>query len=206
MRSLEARMAPCSRAGAKAATLRGPLIELSRPVRSCASELSAGYRGRLCPTDGWRRHNVHLEVPIDGYGVPLDAVLVIVTGIDGSETKLTLRDWSRLRGRSLRCSRCGANVLDPGRLGAKWSTAKLRRKCRDEGAREDEWRILLRAALEAKIGRKAPRRSGAAACRVGGGGGLNSRTRRPSARSTAPLLSMGGAKLTCRTRLPSSRS
>ncbi len=136
--------------------LRGPLIELSRPVRSCAGLFPAGHRGRLCPTQGWGIYDLHAEVPFDGIGVPLDAVLVVITGDDGAESKLSLRDWSRLRGRGLRCRRCGVNGLDPRRLRATWNTPERRAKCRAERKRLDRLMRLLRASNDAKARRASP--------------------------------------------------
>lgn len=128
--------------------LRGPLIELSRPVSSCAGPFPVGHRGSLSPTQGWGHYDLHREVPLDGFGVPLDAVLVIVTDVDGTERKLSLRDWSRPRRRSLQCSRCGINVLDPRR--ADWSTPEFRAMCRVRRGRLDRLARLLRAALDAR--------------------------------------------------------
>ncbi len=130
--------------------MSGPLLELSRPVRSCGGDLSAGHRGRLRPAEGWGLYDLHTEVPLEGCGVPHDAVLVVVKDEDGVETRLSLRDWSHLRRRSLRCRTCGVNVLDPRRLRARWSTPERRARCRATRARLERLSRLLRAALDAR--------------------------------------------------------
>lgn len=109
--------------------MAAPLLELIRPVASCAGVLPAGHRGRLRPAQSWSLYDLHAEVPLEGAGVPHDAVRVVVAGDDGGESLVSLLDWSRVRGRTLRCCSCGADVIDPAGRAATWSTPARRTRC-----------------------------------------------------------------------------
>lgn len=105
------------------------VLELIRPVASCAGALPAGHRGCLRPEQSWSLYDLHVEVPLDGVGVPFDAVRVVVEGEDGAESLVSLLDWARASSRPLRCRACGADVLDAAGPAATWSTSARRARC-----------------------------------------------------------------------------
>lgn len=121
------------------------LLELARSVASCGGPLPAGRRGRLRPCDGWSMYDLHEEVPLEGFGVPHDVVLVVHQA-DGREVTTPLRVYclsGRLR---IRCRKCWVDVFDASAKASRHTTPARVEACKRQRERARAFNEALRAS------------------------------------------------------------
>ena len=81
-------------------------------VLADAAGFPAGHRGVVCTSYGTGMYDWHLELPVDGSGVPHAEVAVVERHESGEVTKTPYFEWCRRLGLCITCSRCGLNILE----------------------------------------------------------------------------------------------
>ena len=77
-----------------------------------AAGFQAGHRGVVRTGYGTSMYDWHLELPVDGSGVPHAHVAVVERHETGEVTKTPYLEWCRRLGLCITCSRCGLNILE----------------------------------------------------------------------------------------------
>ena len=118
------------------------VVEVVR-ARCC---LPRGYRGYMLhgPGCGTSMYESHLEVPVDGIGIPIDAVVVVELDERGEEIKTRYREWCRGLGVVVLCTRCREEVLPA-----------INPRCPDTEAWLEQRRIRLREEAKRERDRRA---------------------------------------------------
>ena len=109
------------------------------------ASLDEGTRGHLRCGYGTSMYDFHVEVPLEGTGVPLDAALVVELDADGNEVKTPYLEWCRRLGLKITCTRCGEDIVAakyaicPRRARHEAAQRKQRKAEKKLESRRKEW-------------------------------------------------------------------
>ena len=116
---------------------RPVIVELLRPENG----QPAGARGKIESFMGYSLYDLHVEVPINGCGVPFDSVVVLERAEDGSLVRTPYWEWIAHVGAKVRCNRCRKQLIAVHDRECSWQVerdaqnAELRRQDNDLKAR-----------------------------------------------------------------------